>query len=790
MHKITLFTILTCILLKKYKVDLLRIRVGVVGKFKRDLRNIAKEFNIDLYYGQCSNKCSFPQTITDIIDMYYDDDIKIFLGSLYLLDSSFATPFISAANLIQFGLKERICEGKEDLRNFVQLGPELISSIYSSKGFLLDYLNNQKWCSLAILYTAKIPAVKCIVKKLSLALKKDKSKDVRTRIIKEYFQIYDDLKYFKSEAATLFIITRINCSSFNEDKWIISQNELTSIPLEPNDFTSKYRLYKRGSSLRRKHSDISKASSALLSGGSYSKASAASLASSMSNENILFPVLLQLRTQATIYLYRDEEVVLRKTDKYTIVKTRHLIKDISINAGLRQQNLARFFGITETDAGVRIVMECCIKGDLSSVLLNTDIEYEPRFKYAFIYDIANGLKYIHKSSLKVHGNLSSSTCLVDHRMTVKISDYGFLNSLKDTNGNSPKMLLWSAPEVLAGQLPTAKSDIYSFGIIIQEIMTQELPYFNKHSSDIIITRVKSTETPPFRPAFSAEYCDDALFAYTIACWEQEPDLRPTAKEGKKIVKTGSNFVEELLESLQQYTSGLESGVEKSSNKLKEEQAKTQKLLDLLMPRKDVEKFKRGLFIEPEAYDCVTVSFIDINGFQEFCNESEPVKVIQLLNEYHSKIDNLVAQHNVFKAESIVDTYVIVAGLNEKNENHASEMATICTTILEISKYFNISKNNLNLKVKIGIHSGPMVSCVMGVLLPKYFLVGDTINTASRMVSNGEPLRIHITGETRALLKNDAAFIIEKRGEIPIKGKGEVTTYWLTRNPKTDSKSQH
>lgn len=83
----------------------------------------------------------------------------------------------------------------------------------------------------------------------------------------------------------------------------------------------------------------------------------------------------------------------------------------------------------------------------------------------------------------------------------------------------------------------------------------------------------------------------------------------------------------------------------------------------------------------------------------------------------------------------------------------------------------------------------MVSCVMGVLLPKYFLVGDTVNTASRMVSNGEPLKIHITGETRALLENDDAFIIEERGKIPIKGKGEVTTYWLTKNPKADLESQ-
>ncbi|ESO91433.1 hypothetical protein LOTGIDRAFT_74183, partial [Lottia gigantea] len=221
--------------------------------------------------------------------------------------------------------------------------------------------------------------------------------------------------------------------------------------------------------------------------------------------------------------------------------------------------------------------------------------------------------------------------------------------------------------------------------------------------------------------------------------------------------------------------------ERKTSELNKEKKLTDNLLYQMLPKSVADQLKSNKTVGAESFDNVTIYFSDIVGFTTISAESTPMQIVELLNMLYSTFDARIDTYDVYKIETIGDAYMVASGLPERNgDKHAEEIATMSIDLLTAVKQVKVPipiEHNC-LQMRIGIHTGPCVAGVVGIKMPRYCLFGDTVNTASRMESNGLPLKIHLSKDTRDMLVLTGKYNIISRGEINIKGKGTMETYWL------------
>ncbi len=216
-------------------------------------------------------------------------------------------------------------------------------------------------------------------------------------------------------------------------------------------------------------------------------------------------------------------------------------------------------------------------------------------------------------------------------------------------------------------------------------------------------------------------------------------------------------------------------LKKAEDALEAEHAKSEQLLNNIIPSVIAGRLKKSSDTIAEQFSEASVLFADIEGFTPFSQTISAPHLVQLLNDIFSVFDVLVEKHGVEKIKTIGDAYMVAAGIPISRPDHAEVLANFALDMQSEFARFN-KENGLSLRLRIGISSGQVVAGVIGKLRFLYDLWGDCVNTASRMESHDIPGEIQITEETRLLLPNK--FILQERGVITVKGKGEMKTYLL------------
>ena len=209
--------------------------------------------------------------------------------------------------------------------------------------------------------------------------------------------------------------------------------------------------------------------------------------------------------------------------------------------------------------------------------------------------------------------------------------------------------------------------------------------------------------------------------------------------------------------------------------LRVEQEKSESLLLNVLPRKIAEQLKQDQTSIAERFEEATIMFADLVDFTTVSAQMPPSKLVAILNEIFSTFDQLALAYQLEKIKTIGDAYMVAGGLPMPMEDHAVAIAEMALEMQWAIDEFN-REHNLGFQLRIGINTGPVVAGVIGIRKFAYDLWGDTVNVASRMESQGQAGNIQVTQTTYEMLRE--RYILEPRGLLDIKGRGEMMTYWL------------
>jgi len=218
---------------------------------------------------------------------------------------------------------------------------------------------------------------------------------------------------------------------------------------------------------------------------------------------------------------------------------------------------------------------------------------------------------------------------------------------------------------------------------------------------------------------------------------------------------------------------LEKQVEARTAELNSEREKSERLLQNMMPASIAKRLKNGETIA-DRHDA-SVVFVDIVGFTKWASQLNAAHLVEYLDLIFGTFDAITGKHGLEKIKTIGDCYMAASGLPEPQVDHVDRAVLAGLDIVRNMEHLR-EQLQAEIRVRVGIHCGPLIAGVIGEIKPFYDIWGDTVNIASRMESHGSPGRLHVSDDVRQAL--GGSYVFEERGVIEIKNRGQMKTWFI------------
>jgi adenylate cyclase len=224
-------------------------------------------------------------------------------------------------------------------------------------------------------------------------------------------------------------------------------------------------------------------------------------------------------------------------------------------------------------------------------------------------------------------------------------------------------------------------------------------------------------------------------------------------------------------------------VKKSREAIKIEKDRSEELLLNILPEEIAEELKQTGSVNARDFNLVSILFTDFKSFTQTAEKMSPQSLVEEINVCFKAFDMISEKYTIEKIKTIGDSYMAAGGIPNPDE---SSMKNIVLAALEMQEFVTNRKNEneilnkVGFEMRLGIHAGPIVAGIVGIKKFQYDVWGDTVNTASRIESNGEVGKVNISETLFHLIKNEDCFSFDYRGSIQAKGKGELKMYFVEK----------